>query len=236
MLADLRPEGHVAAGDLRCQIVDQPLRRLQPARPDPVPVAAAGLSAVCVVLPSDRIASLAFEGLLDNEPGRQLHQLGPAVRRCEPALDQIAKGLARTHRRRYSLGHGVPPCWRRRQPAPIAEILSQDAPLPNFPATLGLHHHLLTDARALAPGVDDLEVGAPAGGLLAEVHGATRLVARTASQIGKLKINHNRRRAWHYVFNSANSEMADFCGFQTLDLAPSVEDRSQAEIRERAAV
>ena len=30
--------------------------------------------------------------------------------------------------------------------------------------------------------------------------------------------------------------MADFCGFQTLDLAPSVEDRSQAEIRERAAV
>src|SRR5215472_15834775 len=139
MLADLRPEGHVAAGDLRCQIVDQPLRRLQPARPDPVPVAAAGPSAVCVVLPPDRIASFTFEGLLDNEPGRQLHQLGPAVRRCEPALDQIGKGLARTHRRRYSLGHGVPPCWRRRQPAPIAEILSQDAPLPNFPATLGLH-------------------------------------------------------------------------------------------------
>jgi hypothetical protein len=45
-------------------------------------------------------------------------------------------------------------------------------------------NHLLTDARALAPGVDDLEVGAPAGGLLAEVHGATRLVARTESQIG----------------------------------------------------
>ena len=72
-------------------------------------------------------------------PGCQLHKLGPAVRRCEPALDQIGKGWARTHRRRYSLGHGVPPCWRRRQPAPIAEILSQDAPLPIFPATLGLH-------------------------------------------------------------------------------------------------
>ena len=42
----------------------------------------------------------------DNQPGRQLHKLGPAVRRCEPALDQIGKGWARTHRRRYSLDMG----------------------------------------------------------------------------------------------------------------------------------
>src|ERR1700757_1875938 len=36
--------------------------------------------------------------------------------------------------------------------------------------------------------------------------------------------NQNHRIAWHYVFGSVNSEMADFCGFQSLRITPSVED------------
>src|ERR1700757_1512489 len=38
--------------------------------------------------------------------------------------------------------------------------------------------------------------------------------------------NQNHRIAWHYVFGSVNSEMADFCGFQSLSITPSVEDGS----------
>jgi hypothetical protein len=39
-----------------------------------------------------------------------------------------------------------------------------------------------------------------------------------------VKINHNHRATWHYVFSFGDSRMADFCGFPSLDIAPTVED------------
>ena len=63
---------------------------------------------------------------------RKLHQLGSSGRRRQAAFDQFGQGFARAHRRRYSLRHGVPPCWRRRQPVPVDEPSARMHPYPNF--------------------------------------------------------------------------------------------------------
>jgi hypothetical protein len=139
MLADLGAPGFVTAGDLRRRVVHQTLRGPQPPRTHAVAVAAARLRAMLVVVSPERVPVLRLQRLLDDQPGRQPHQLGPPGRRRQAPFDQVGKRLAGAHRRRYSLRHGVPPCWRRRQPARVHSGLSEDAPLPHSPASLGLH-------------------------------------------------------------------------------------------------
>jgi hypothetical protein len=51
-------------------------------------------------------------------------------RRRQASLDHVRKRSARAHRRRYSLRHGVPPCWRRQPPAQVAN--PQRGCPPNF--------------------------------------------------------------------------------------------------------
>ena len=110
MRPDLRAERRVPARNLRRGVFDEAFRRLQPARPHAIAIALAGRGAVLIVLPPKRVPALRLQRLLDNQPRRQLDQLRPTVRRRKTALDQIGKRLARAHRRRYSLRHGVPPC------------------------------------------------------------------------------------------------------------------------------
>jgi hypothetical protein len=57
-----------------------------------------------------------------------------------------------------------------------------------------------------------------------QVLSAARLthVYRVATQSAKINDNHNT--TWHYTFGSTRSKMADFCGFQHLNRAPTVED------------
>ena len=89
------------------------------------------------------------------------HQPGP-----EPAHLDLA-GRAFLHRRQHHRLGGEAGT-RAQQPLQLAagrELVQ--------PAQRG--DHLLADAAALAPGLDDLKIGAPAGRLLAEVHGRLAL-------------------------------------------------------------
>jgi len=68
--------------------------------------------------------------------------------------------------------------------------------------------HLLADRRALAPALDDLQIGAAAGGLLAEIHGGEprrrlNLGAHRLRQESR-KIKQNRQTKWHYTFVPAH--------------------------------
>src|ERR1700719_397075 len=59
--------------------------------------------------------------------------------------------------------------------------------------------HLLTDLPAVAATFNDLEIGASAGGLLAEIHrrvlcGEHKIAAESAS------INTKKHKTWHYTF------------------------------------
>ena len=75
-------------------------------------------------------------------------------------------------------------------------------------------NHLLPDARPLAPGMDDLQIGAPAGGLLAEVHGATRLVVRTKSPSDAHKSSAIAPRRGTTLFASSTQEWRISAGFR----------------------
>ncbi|MDP6122216.1 MAG: hypothetical protein QF450_12590 [Rhodospirillales bacterium] len=50
------------------------------------------------------------------------------VGRRKSAFDQIGKGWARAHRRRYSQQHRVPPCWHRQPPALVCETSARMHP------------------------------------------------------------------------------------------------------------
>ena len=62
--------------------------------------------------------------------------------------------------------------------------------------------HLLAHRAALAPALDDLQIGAAAGSLLAEIHGGEpggeSILVRTASARNPPKIKANLRNTWHY--------------------------------------
>src|ERR1700694_3294494 len=84
------------------------------------------------------------------------------------------------------------PCPRPQQPfqlAALAQIL--------VAAQRG--DHLLTDLPTVTATFNDLEIGASAGGLLAEIHwrllcGEHKIAAESAS------ININKHETWHYTF------------------------------------
>src|ERR1700694_4207507 len=84
------------------------------------------------------------------------------------------------------------PCPRPQQPfqlAALAQIL--------VAAQRG--DHLLTDLPTVTATFNDLEIGASAGGLLAEIHwrllcGEHKIAAESAS------INTNKHKTWHYTF------------------------------------
>ena len=122
----------VATRYLGRRVFDQSLRRLQPARARPIAPALAGCRAMLVVVPTDGVPALRLQRLFDDQPCRQLHQLGPSVRRGQAAFNQIRKRLARMHRARYSLRHGVSPCWRRRQPALVCKSSARMHPYQIF--------------------------------------------------------------------------------------------------------
>ena len=68
--------------------------------------------------------------------------------------------------------------------------------------------HLLAHRRALAPALDDLQIGAAARGLFAEIHGgmpgADSMLVRTESAAIPRTIKQNRRKTWHYIFAAAH--------------------------------
>jgi hypothetical protein len=64
--------------------------------------------------------------------------------------------------------------------------------------------HLLAHRDAFASALDDLQIGAAGGGLLAEIHGArsmARLIAGAHSiALNASGIKRNALRTWHYIF------------------------------------
>ena len=74
MLPNARAERLIPPRDLRRRIFHQPLSRLQSSHAIAIPVTLAQLHTVLVVLSPQRVAGLALERLLDNQPARQLDQ------------------------------------------------------------------------------------------------------------------------------------------------------------------
>ena len=69
-----RKTPHPAPRYLRRRIFHQPLGGLQSSHAIAIPVTLARLHTVLVVLSPQRVAGLALERLLDNQPARQLDQ------------------------------------------------------------------------------------------------------------------------------------------------------------------
>ena len=92
-----------------------------------------------VVAAIERVPHLALQGLLDDQPGRQLDQLRAAGRRREPSFNQGREGFTGAHRGRYPRPHGVLLWAWAGSAEPGLIIHPKDAPHPEFPATLGLH-------------------------------------------------------------------------------------------------
>src|SRR5262245_717960 len=74
MLANGRAERLIPPRDLRRRIFHRSFGRLQPSHAVPVTVAQARLRTVLVVISPDRVAGLALQRFLHDQPGRQLNQ------------------------------------------------------------------------------------------------------------------------------------------------------------------
>jgi hypothetical protein len=76
---------------------------------------------------------------------------------------------------------------------------------------------LLAHLIAVAAAFDDLQIGAPGGGLAAEIHGGGflfRVLVRTRSYDSIEKIKLNRTKTWHYIFTKHHpipSKINDLC-------------------------
>jgi hypothetical protein len=115
VLADRRDERLGRLAHLRGGELHHPFRRLHPARPVAVAVAARLALGALVALAADRIADLPLQGFLQNQLRRQQHQARSLRRRPKPAINQGTKPLACLLGRGYSL-HRDAPWGRRRQP------------------------------------------------------------------------------------------------------------------------
>ena len=128
---ELRAERLVAARDLRRRVFHRPFGRLEPSDTVAVSVAPAGIAAVLVVIPAESVAALRFQRLVDDQPGRKTHQLAEGVRRRQPALDLLRKGLACAHRFGYFLFHGAcPSVGAGEKPAGLG--FNGSRPLPSY--------------------------------------------------------------------------------------------------------
>ena len=107
VVAQRRAEGLLEAGDLRRGILETALGRLQALGPMAVPMPVAWSRATLIVPTVERVPHLALQGLLDDQPGRQLDQFRAARRRREPPFDQGREGFTGAHRGRYPPRHGV---------------------------------------------------------------------------------------------------------------------------------
>ena len=99
-----------------------------------------------VVAAIERVPHLALQGLLDDQPGRQLDQLRATGWRCEPSFNQGREGFTGAHRGRYPRPHGVLLWAWAGSAEPGLIIHPKDAPHPEFPATLGLHREAIAES------------------------------------------------------------------------------------------
>ena len=106
----LRRVAHLRGGELH-----HPFRRLHPAGPVAIAIALRFALGALVALAPERIANLALQGFLQDQPRRQQHQARPVGRRLQTAFNQGTKPLACLLGRGYSL-HRDAPWGRRRQP------------------------------------------------------------------------------------------------------------------------
>ena len=74
MLANSRAERLIPPRDLRRRILHRSFGRLQPTHAIPITVALAWLRTVLVVISPDRVAGLALQRFLHDQPRRQLNQ------------------------------------------------------------------------------------------------------------------------------------------------------------------
>src|SRR5579863_8282507 len=96
MLANSRAEWLIPPRDLWRRIFHRSFGRLQPSHAVSVTVALAELRTLLVVIPPNRVAGLAFQRFLHDQPGRQLDQL--VLRRCcaQPPFNQSRQLFPRT--------------------------------------------------------------------------------------------------------------------------------------------
>jgi hypothetical protein len=130
MVAQRRAERLLKAGDLRGRILEPALRALQAMGPMAVAMALARSLPALVVAAIERIPHLAFQGLLDDQPGRQLDQLRAAGRRGKPPFDQRLEGFTGAHRCRYPLRHGVLLGLGPALPSPFSSTTQRMHPTP----------------------------------------------------------------------------------------------------------
>jgi hypothetical protein len=86
---------------------------------------------------------------------------------------------------------GGKPCARTQQPFQLTALAQ-------IVVAAQRGDHLLTNLRAVTAAFNDLQIGASAGGLLAEIHrrlpcGEHRIASQSAS------ININQHKTWHYI-------------------------------------
>src|SRR5687768_11292519 len=84
-----------------------------------------------VVAAIERVPHLALQGLLDDQPGRQLDQLRAARRRREPSFNQRREGFTGAHRGRYPRPHGVLLWLGPALPSPVSSSTQRMHPTPN---------------------------------------------------------------------------------------------------------
>ena len=89
--------------------------------------------------------------------------------------------------------------------------------------------HLLANLIAFAPALDDLQIGAPARSLAAEVHRRLRGAYRVAKW--PAKINDETPKTWHYISRPRTPKIQVLCGFLSRVFGGSVEDGSDASRR-----
>lgn len=77
-------------GNLWRRTCNRTFRRLQLPGAVAVPVILAGLPAMSVVVPAKNVAVLCPQGLLDEQPGCQLHERTAAFGRGQVAFDELS--------------------------------------------------------------------------------------------------------------------------------------------------
>src|SRR4029077_17140761 len=94
MLANSRAERLIPPRDLRCRIFHRSFGRFQPSRAVPVTVALAWLRTVFVVISPDRVAGLALQRFLHDQPRRpSINAVNSSRVRCE-AGNLVAMGCS----------------------------------------------------------------------------------------------------------------------------------------------
>ena len=106
MIAQLRTERLVRAGNLGCRVFDHSLRRLQLAASNAVAVTTVRVSAMFIIVPAQSVPDFCLKTFFKNQPGRQFHQLALGIVYAHSSVDKLVQGLTCPLGSGYSCRHG----------------------------------------------------------------------------------------------------------------------------------